>query len=62
MSKAGKGGEGQKETRGRGRPSLTEQLGRRRVDSEGSILNSFKRKRETALERARLRADKGIEV
>ena len=51
----------QKETRRRGRPSLAEELGRRRADSEGSILDSFKRKREGEEEQERLRAEKEIE-
>ena len=61
MSRAGEGGGVQKETRRRGRPSLAEQLGRRRADSEGSILDSFKRKREDEEEQERLRAEKEIE-
>ena len=59
-SQAGEGGEVQKETRRRGRPSLAEQLGRIRADSEGSILGSFKRKREGDEEQDRLRAEKEI--
>ena len=53
MSKAAKGGEGRKETRRRERPSLVEQMGRRRADSEGSILDSFKRKRPDEEEQER---------
>ena len=61
MNRAGEGGEVQKETRRRGRPSLAEQLGRSRTGSEGSILDTFKRKREGEEEQERLRAEKEIE-